>query len=121
MKITHREITEQRETVEVSADVDGFRLWYRVPRSSPVSGAADPFVAAALLPAMLQGRALEIDPGWPVSPKLVENLRVLQEIYHCWNPVFRIVPIEATASPGVPLRDGAVSFFSGGVDSTIPS
>lgn len=119
MKITDRKITEQRETLEISADVDGFRLWYRVPRSSPVSGAADPFVAAALLPAMLRGEALEIDPGLSVSPKLVENLRSLQEIYHCWNPVFRIVPIEAaTAAAGVPLHDGALSFFSGGVDST---
>ena len=117
MKIGNPEIKALADTVEVSADVDGFRLWYRVPKAYQVSGSGDPFLAAALLPAMLKGEKLEIDPGMPVSPKLLENLSQLQEIHHCWNPVLKIVPIQATTLPAEPLNRGAFSFFSGGVDS----
>lgn len=118
MRISDWAVRDRQGQAEVSASVDGFRLWFRVPRSYKVSGSADPFVAAALLPAMRQGQKIEIGPGLTTSPKLLENLRILQEIHHAWNPIFRIVPIEATASPSRPLHNGAMSFFSGGVDST---
>ena len=58
MRVADWEIKEEADTMEVSADVDGFRLWYRVPSSYSVSRSGDPFLAAALLPAMAQGRAL---------------------------------------------------------------
>ena len=118
MRIAGWEIRERGETAEISADVDGFRLWYRIPLSVPYARTADPFAAAALLPAMLQGGPLEIAPDLPLSPKLLENLRVLQDIHHCWNPLFQIVPIEAATAPAAPFRDGSFAFFSGGVDST---
>jgi hypothetical protein len=118
MQVASWEIKEQQDTVEVSADVDGFRLWYRLPNSYSLSSAGDPFLAAALLPAMLQGEKLCIDPSMSVSPKLLKNLQVLQEIHHCWNPAFKIIPIIATTSPLEPLNAGVLSFFSGGVDST---
>jgi hypothetical protein len=103
--------------VEVSADVDGFRIWYRVPRTYAVSRAGDPFLASALLPAMLKGEALEIDPNLPVSPKFLRNVSLIQEIHHCWNPLLKKIPIRAKTAPAEPLNDGAISFFSGGVDS----
>lgn len=118
MRITDWRIRDLGDDAEVSADVDGFRLWYRLPRSYPVSRAADPFVAAALLPAMLQGQGLEVGPGLTLSPKLLENLGRLQEIHHCWNPLFKIVPIRAATSPAELLSRGVLTFFSGGVDST---
>jgi len=117
MKIGNHEIKALADTVEVSADVDGFRLWYRVPKAYQVSRSGDPFLTAALLPAMLKGEKLEIDPGMPVSPKLLVNVSQLQEIHHCWNPVLKIVPIQATTLPAEPLNRGAFSFFSGGIDS----
>ncbi len=118
MRITDWEMKEQEDTMEVSAGIDGFRLWYRLPKAYQVSRAGDPFLAAALLPAMLQGEKLEIDSSLPVSPKLLENVFTLQEIHHCWNPVLKIVPISATRLPAEPLNAGAFTFFSGGVDST---
>ncbi|MGZ5515685.1 MAG: hypothetical protein ACXWHD_11210 [Candidatus Aminicenantales bacterium] len=118
MRITDWRTRALGDSTEVSADIDGFRLWYRVPRSYPLSRAADPFVAAALLPAMLQGQGLEVGPGLTMSPKLVGNLGRLQEIHHCWNPLFKIVPIRAATSPAEPLSRGALAFFSGGVDSS---
>ena len=117
MKISDRMIHEDRDTTEISANIDGFRLWYRVPRSYAVTDSGDPFLAAALLPAMRLGQKIEIDPDLSVSPQLLENLQTLQEIHHTWNPIFKIVPIEARTSPSRPLHSGVMSFFSGGVDS----
>lgn len=121
MLITNREIKELDDSLEISASIDDFRLWYRVPKSFAVSGAGDPFLAAALLPAMLKGEPLQIDPGLPVSPKLLKNLSVLQGIHRCWNPIFNVIPVNARTKAAEPLNMGAISFFSGGVDSTFTS
>jgi len=118
MRITNWEINEFEDTREIAAEIDGFRLWFRLPKSYSVSRAGDPFLAAALLPAMLRGEKLVVDPRLSVSPKLLKNLSVLQEIHHTWNPVFKIIPIDATTRPSDPVNSGAMSFFSGGVDST---
>lgn len=117
MKIAGRQVRRTGDSTEVSASIDGFRLWYRVPASAPVSEAADPFVAAALLPAMLQGRELAVDPELGVSPKLLRNITTLQEIHHSWNPIFKIVKVRASTRAAGPPGSGALSFFSGGIDS----
>jgi hypothetical protein len=117
MRITDWTLQEQQDTVEVSADVDGFRLWYRVPRTCQVSRAGDPFLASALILAMLKGEELEIDPSLPVSPKFLENVSLIQDIHHSWNPVLKKIPIRAKTAPVEPLNSGGISFFSGGVDS----
>ena len=107
----------QDDTIEVVADVDGFDLWYRVPNTCPPTRSADPFVAAALLPAMVLGEELRVDKTLTVSPRLLQNLVRLQEIFHCWNPALAVIPIEATTAPAAPSKEGAFSFFSAGVDS----
>lgn len=118
MRITNRQTTEQADTKEISAEIDGFRLWYRLPKAYPFSRSGDPFLAIALLPAMLKGEAIEVDPSLPVSPKLLGNIPLIQEIHHAWNPVLKIIPVHAKTSPAEPLNTGSFSFFSGGVDST---
>ena len=118
MLIRDWEITRQAGVLEVAAEVDGFRLWYRVPDSYPVARSADPFLAAALLPAMVRGEGLEVDPALTVSPKLLKNAVHLQEIFHTWNPALELVPIAASTARADELCSGALSFFSGGVDST---
>jgi hypothetical protein len=117
MNITNWQITEREDTQEISAEIDGFHLWYRLPKSYPVSRAGDPFLAAAFLPAMLKGEPLEVDPSLPISPKLLENTLLLQEIHHNWNPALKIIPIQAKGSPAKPVNKGTFSFFSGGVDA----
>jgi len=117
MLITNWKLEEKNNTLEVSADVDGFRLWYKVPASYQVSKAADPFMAAALIPAMLEGEKLDVDPGLTVSPGLMTNLLQLQEIYHSWNPRFKIIQINAITANTRSLNNSTFSFFSGGVDS----
>ena len=118
MRVANYEIIEEGDIVKVSADVDGFRLWYRVPKSYTISRTGDAFLVSALLPAMRQGEKLEIDQSLTVSPKLLKNISLLQEIFHSWNPQkLKIIPISASMAPTESLNSGAMSFFSGGVDS----
>ena len=117
MLIHDWESRELGEAREISAQIDGFRLWYRIPATFSVSRAGDPFLAAAFLPAMAKGQVLEVEPSLPVSPKLLENISLLQEIHHCWNPALKIISISAEATPAEPVNEGVISFFSGGVDS----
>jgi hypothetical protein len=103
---------------EVSADVDGFRLRFRVPDAYEVSKAGDAFLACALLPAMATGRPLVVEPELPVSAALLRNIATLQEIFHSWNPGLRVVSVSAETCQAHVLNAGGMSFFSGGVDST---
>jgi len=49
MIVTNWEIKEHDATFEVSAEVDGYRLWYRLPKAYRGSTWGDPFLSAALL------------------------------------------------------------------------
>ncbi len=119
MRIRKWETSTHDDTREVAAEVDGYRLWYRLPAIYPFSRSADPFLAAALLPAMVRGEDLEVEAPLTVSPRLLANCARLQEIFHSWNPALRTVRITAeTSAPAEQLSGGALSFFSGGVDST---
>ena len=63
MRITDLIIKERGDNPEVSADVDGFRLWYRVPCYLSCVPIGRSFFGSAILPAMSQGESLEIDPS----------------------------------------------------------
>lgn len=78
----------------------------------------DAFLAVALLPAMPAGEALEVAPDAPSSGKLLAGIDRLQDIYHCWNPVFKKVAVRASVAAPSPSNHGTASFFSGGVDGT---
>lgn len=112
MQIGSWTLERKPRTFEVSAIVDGYRRWYRVPCTYQVSRSGDPFLAAALLPAMLRGESIEIDPTLIVSPKLIENIGILQEIHNCWNPAFKIISILAKMGIEPSINDGTMSFFS---------
>jgi hypothetical protein len=112
-------------TLEHSADADilrasvgDLRLWFSAPPGVILAPRIEPFVIAALLGAMASGEALEVDPEWPVSPRLLAGLDRIQRVLHAWNP--RLSRIEIHATPGtVPrVREGVALFFSGGVDAT---
>jgi hypothetical protein len=102
---------------EVSALVGGFRLSYRVSPAGLAAASADAFLAAALLPAMARGEALELDPAYSASPALLQGMEQLQEVFSAWNPALRRVRVSARAATPPAPRPGAASFFSGGLDS----
>ncbi|MFZ2340220.1 MAG: hypothetical protein WAW07_10935 [Bacteroidales bacterium] len=119
MKIQELRTAKDEYWTTVSALIDDFELWYKVPSAYAVTQTVDPFVAAALLPAMLNAETIEVGNGLSVSKRLKSNLYHLQEIYHSWNPELKMIEIDSdfTHSNETPVNKGAVSFFSGGVDS----
>lgn len=119
MRVTEIKLTQRENVVELSGFIDQFHLWFRFPSSHSVeSSRGDAFLAAALLPAMLRGEPLEVEESAPVSPKLLTEISHLQRIFHCWNPVFKIIEVTAKTAPAAARNDGVASFFSGGVDSS---
>jgi 7-cyano-7-deazaguanine synthase in queuosine biosynthesis len=93
-----------------------FELYFKTSEG-PLCTGIEPFVAAALLPAMKVGVPVYLPGG--ASCKLLAGVNVIQEIFRCWFPDFTSISIQprsAPTPPAAPTRQAA-SFFSGGVDS----
>jgi hypothetical protein len=98
----------------VSAEAE-HKLWYRLPSGS-VSETADAFLAISLLPAMKMGLPLHIEGA--VSPKLMNHLFTVQEIFHGWYPGLKMTAVDADSTTRGAMPGGEVgAFFTGGVDS----
>jgi hypothetical protein len=95
----------------------------RLPLAWEIQGAsvgptAESLLAAGLLLAMRRGEPLAVPD--PVSPRLLEGVTRVQEIFHVWDRRFQVVRVEAMATggrPRWPSPRGVACFFSGGVDS----
>jgi len=111
------ELQSSTDEDSLSGSIDGFRLWFRVSPGGHTARAAEPFLCAALLPAMARGEALELDPELTASPRLLGAMGSLQDIFSTWNRTLRRVPVTAREGPPPPARAGVASYFSGGVDS----
>ncbi len=91
-------------------------VWFRLPAGA-VASANEAFLALTLFPAMREGRPLQTEG--PVSPRLLGNVPIIQEIFRTWDFRFRRIAIEA--APGEiassnPSQDVGC-FFTGGLDS----
>ena len=117
MKIKEYRLEQNTEQTLLSAVIGGHELWFSFPPTFCVPRPGDVFVAAAVMPAMLLGEPLEVDPSLPVSRKLLKGLETVQSVFSCWYPMLRKIEIHAQAEEGNPSNGGVGSFFSGGVDS----
>lgn len=76
---------------------------------------ADPFVAIALIPAMVLGTELRVEG--PVARETIEASRRVQALYVRWFPRLRPIRVEAPLRTSGRRPAGVLSLFSGGVDS----
>ena len=122
MLVAEIEATDDGEFRELSASVDGYRLWYRFPAKFQPASPGNAFLVATLLPAMVQGGTLEIDSRFPVCPLLLRRLEAVQDVFVAWGPALRVpfnrVAIRAQTSLQEPASQEVGTFFSGGVDGT---
>jgi hypothetical protein len=116
MQITDVDLQRTSGADEISADIGGFRLWYRITPGGVLAPSADAFLAAALLPAMVRGEPLEL-AGATASPRLLRGLDQIQVVFATWRRELQPVAVVAAEAPPLAPRPGVVSFFSGGVDS----
>ena len=108
----------QREgdTVSARVVVDGkpVTLSYRaIP--GPVSDDADPFLAAALLPAMAVKQPIVVQGG--ISPKLLSSIHRIQGTLQAWKIGLTETPVQAEPREARAPSGAVGAFFSGGVDS----
>jgi hypothetical protein len=94
-------------------------LWIDVPAEFAGADsltAADPWLAALLLPAMRQREDLEVTG--PLSFELATALDLIQAVYAHWLPSAREIEVRSAGHPtGTARRGGVGLFFSCGVDS----
>lgn len=110
-----------RTGVTIEAPVGPRRqLWYRVhlPDGWRLGDSSDPFVLVPLYAAMRTRLPLHVEGD--VSPSLLANLEEFQRFWSRWyrgrfTPVEIVAEREREQPPGEP---GAVTAFSGGVDSS---
>jgi 7-cyano-7-deazaguanine synthase in queuosine biosynthesis len=103
-------------SASIYMDHKTYQLKFRVSEG-PISKNSDPFLAAALFPAMKIGQPLQITGT--VSQKLLAATQTMQDTYHKWFPEFQKIPVRAEAGlPDWERQSADVgAFFSGGVDS----
>lgn len=116
MKISHINSQTVENKVEVSALIDGYRLWYRFPDKFSVSSSAEPFLAASFFAASLSGRNLEVQGSNPASFHLIENFERLQCIFGTWKPDLKPFTVNVQTAIPTAANEMVCSFFSGGVD-----
>lgn len=103
---------------EVSADVDGDRVFFRAPLQYELASRGEPFLGIALLEAMIRNVDIRIEDSIPLSERLYKILPEIQTIYACWNSDLRRVNIHARIDPIKNAYESVASFFSAGVDGS---
>ena len=106
------------DIVEVSADVDGDRVFFRIPRQFELDCRGEPFLGIALLEAMVRNVDIRIEDSMPISEKVYKMLPELQAVYASWNSNLSKVNIHARIEPCKDVYDPVACYWSGGVDSS---
>lgn len=112
-EISSRKIENQ---IEMSALIDGYRLWYRFPDHFSLSLSAEPFLAASFFVASLSGGTLEVKDSKAASPRLLGNFKRLQCIFGTWRSDLKPFTVNVQAEEPHAANEMVCSFFSGGVD-----
>jgi hypothetical protein len=118
VSITDISLERLSDYQQLSATVDGERIWYKLPADLELVPRPEVFLAPALFEAMVRGVPVQIEDGPPVSKRLLHSLVEIQSILNCWNKDLNIVPIHAQASEDYPATDHVACCFSGGIDSS---
>lgn len=123
MKIHDIEVASHEGINELSGYIGDIKIWYRFPEHIVPPKSADPFVAAALIPSMFVGENLQLPSDLTVSPMLIRNAEIIQDVFLMWGPYFdkpfKRISIEGgRREPAKEGNSSVVSYFSGGVDGT---
>jgi len=120
MLISNIQVADNGTHRTIQAQVGPYPLWFRhnAHSSAVAKEDATPFLISALIPAMLLGEDIEIHENFSVSEKLMSSIPEIQEIFHCWNPIFKNIRVRGREKnePGE-NNGGCAAFFSAGVDS----
>jgi len=103
---------------EVSAEVDGDRIFFRAPLEHNLEARGESFIGIGLLEAMARNVDIKIDDAIPISAKLHRILPRLQDIYACWNSDLHRVKVGCRFDSTDNRYERVTSYYSGGVDGS---
>lgn len=119
VRIAALTLTVVDQQQELSAEVDGERVWFRFPLDIPVQARVEAFLPLALQEAMVRGVPVVIDPAVTVSSRVASQLPALQRILCSWNDEdFHPVAIDTRDAPHLHGNAMVLSAYSGGIDSS---
>ncbi|MBA6412698.1 hypothetical protein H2508_06180 [Parahaliea sp. F7430] len=102
----------------LSAEVDGEEIFIAVPSRYTLYPRVEPFLAVAMLEAMISGLPIVIDDDIPVSAAVAGRFAEVQSIFANWNRDLTRVPLIAQTTVIEPTSSHVACFFSGGIDSS---
>ncbi len=103
---------------ELSATVDGDRIWFRFPLFLDIEPRAEIFMSLAMVEGMVRGIPVRIKDDIAISNRLAHTYEEIQALLKSWNDDFVISPIIAKTTKDFPQSQNVISCFSGGIDST---
>ncbi|WP_339865203.1 hypothetical protein [Paremcibacter congregatus] len=103
---------------EMSACVDGDKIWFRFPLFLEIEPRAELFLVPAMLESMVRGVPVHIKDDIEISDQLAHMYREIQAVLKSWNDDFLIAPLQAKTRKNFPVTDNIICCFSGGIDST---
>lgn len=103
---------------EMSAMVDGDRIWFRFPLFMELEPRAELFLAPAMVEGMVRGIPVRITDDIAISHRLAQTFEDIQALLKSWNDDFTISPIIARTKKDFPKTDFVISCYSGGIDSS---
>lgn len=118
LSVTSPRVDPHGPGIRVSASIDGRELWFECAEFHDEDRMGDAFLAVALLPAMAQGRDLDLTDLPPISPRLLDTIPQVQAAWLQWNPRLSSIDLWAPRGTSAPGRPGTATAFSGGVNSS---
>ncbi|MEM9620367.1 MAG: hypothetical protein AAF993_01875 [Pseudomonadota bacterium] len=125
--INNIEVATAAGYTRISADIAGESVWFRLPDQHFHGNIADALSCLAFFPAMARHAhqppgQLELPEPYQVSPRLLDSLPLLQDIFRAWCPPLQPFTHNlATHQTPTPVSDQTTAqvgaSFSGGVDS----
>ena len=117
MLVDNLQIESSDGATRVSAAVDGYEVWFKVPGEFNPDCAGNAFLAVAFFPAMAEGGELRFADGFTLSSKLLSEVTNLQKVFCAWSKYLKSFTVAPAATSVVQGRANVGSLFSGGIDS----
>ena len=103
---------------EMSAIVDGEKVWFRFPLFVELEVRAELFLPPAMIEGMVRGIPVRVVDDIAISHRLSRGYNEIQGLLKNWNNDFIACPIIAKTTKDLPSTENVISCFSGGIDST---
>ncbi len=113
-------VSKVKDKYKLSGLIGKEELWFECKSGHELFCNIEPFICAAIIPAMFNNEDIDIESDIPVSELFLQNLDEIQNILTLWFSQLSKIKIHASNinEKTHDLSAGVASFFSGGVDGT---